>query len=109
MDERLYQKFSYARGYLLTSVPAPPPKPDWASVEVAGLHLSYDRRLPYARAQASKHWGYKDAARATVAILARCRHGYLRRSADAKELRRAPSPLSERPWDISTAGRGASC
>ena len=69
MDERLYQKFSYARGYLLTSVPAPPPKADWASAEVAGLHLSYDRRLPYARAQALKHWGYKDAARATVAIL----------------------------------------
>jgi hypothetical protein len=69
MDERLYQKFSYARGYLLTSVPAPPPKADWASVEVAGLHLSYDRRLPYARAQAFKHWGYKDSARATVAIL----------------------------------------
>jgi len=69
MDEALYRTFQYARGYLLTSVPAPAPKPDWTSVEVAGLFLSYDRRLPFARARALKHWGYKDSARATVAIL----------------------------------------
>ena len=64
-----FERFLYARGYLLTSFPATPPKPDWRSVSFCGLHLAYDPANRFASATAKPPWRVGPAASVTVAIL----------------------------------------
>ena len=67
--EEFYERFLYARGYLLTSFPAAAPKPSWRSVSAAGLHLSFDPANTFATADAKPWWGVGNKRAATVAIL----------------------------------------
>ncbi|HWM30656.1 MAG TPA: hypothetical protein VNO69_03005 [Methyloceanibacter sp.] len=71
-DETRFQEFLYARGYLLVYGQAIPPKPDWRSVALGSLTLSYDPIQPFALAVAPQgSWQLRPEPPSWIAILGR--------------------------------------